>query len=286
MRCLPIAALAAVSTIALTHLAAAADLPRKAPPAPPPPVYSWTGFYVGGNIGGGWGSRDISYSGNDPLSRAILTDPTFDPGFVPLPASFDTSGLIGGLHVGYNWQFNRNWLFGLETDFDWSGMRGSATTINSLGSGITTNVDEHTKWFGTVRARFGYLPVDSLLVYVTGGFAYGKVEHTGNYINNNPGVGLISFPIGGFGFSCNSGPTVCFAGSSSGIATGWTAGGGLEYAIWQRWTVRAEYLYVSLESRSVTETALNGGGFTPTFFNANFGRTNFNVARAGLSYRF
>jgi outer membrane immunogenic protein len=183
-------AVAAVSTIALTHMAAAADLPRKAPAAPPPPpVYSWTGFYVGGNIGGGWGSRDVSYSANDPFSTAMLTDPTFDSGFVPLPASFNTSGLIGGLHVGYNWQFNRNWLFGLETDFDWSGMKGSATTINNLGSGITTNVDEHIKWFGTVRARLGYLPVDSLLVYVTGGFAYGKIEHTGNYSGNNPRQG-------------------------------------------------------------------------------------------------
>jgi outer membrane immunogenic protein len=285
MRCLSTATLVAVSTIALTHMAAAADLPRKAPPAPPPPVYSWTGFYVGGNIGGGWGSRDVSYSANDPFSTAMLTDPTSDPGFVPLPASFDTSGLIGGVQVGYNWQLNRNWLVGLETDFDWSGMRGSATTINNLGSGITTNVDEHIRWFGTVRARIGYLPVDSLLVYATGGFAYGRVERTGNYSSNNPGVSLLGFPIGGFAFVCNGG-TVCFTGSSSGIDTGWTAGGGLEYAFWQKWTVRAEYLYVSLASRSVTETALNGGGFTPTSFNANFGRTNFNVARAGLSYRF
>ncbi len=67
---------------------------------------------------------------------------------------------------------------------------------------------------------------------------------------------------------------------------GWTLGGGLEYALWQKWTVKAEYLYVSLNGNSVTETALSSGGFLPASFNANFSRTNFNIVRVGLNYQF
>ena len=287
MRHLSIAVIAAASasTVFVAQIATAADIPVKAlryAPAPPPPVYNWTGFNVGANIGGGWGSRDVDYSANDANAAGFLAS-----GFGPPPTSFDTSGVLGGLQFGYNWQFNRNWLVGLEADFDWSSMKGSSTTSKLVLGALpfTAAVDEQIKWFGTVRARLGYLPTDNLLAYVTGGFAYGKVEHSGSYVNNsNNLVGAIIAP---FQLLCAPFAT-CATGATSDVATGWTVGGGLEYAVWQNWTLKAEYLYVSLENKSVTENVIQAPGFglPPASFSANFGRTNFNVARVGVNYRF
>ena len=268
----------------LTQLASAADLPRKAPAAPPPtPVYSWTGFYVGGNVGGGWADRDVAYFSNDIGADAFLLNTAINNGgnLAP-PSSFDSSGVVGGLQVGYNWQFNRNWLAGLEADFDWSGVKGSTTSIATGGAFINAaSFEERLKWFGTVRARLGFLPIDNLLLFGTGGFAYGRLERTASFSYPGSGYGL---GIGGPpNANCNA-PTTCFAGSSSDVATGWTVGGGVEYAVWQRWTVKAEYLYVSLKGDSVTEVAL--GVTQPASLTATFGRANFNIARVGANYRF
>lgn len=194
------------------------------------------------------------------------------------------------MQLSYNWQFNSNWLIGIEADFDWSGIDGSDTSAGVITLGpvqvpFTQTASEKINWFGTVRARLGFLPVDNLLAYVTGGFAYGRVEHSATYINN------CAAPLtgAGFGFSFICGSFApCFAGSSSDVVGGWTVGGGLEYAIWQRWTLRAEYLYVSLDSKSVTQagTALSIFGTTLSSTNANFDRTTFNVARIALNYKF
>ena len=295
-------AIVTVSAIALTQIASAADLPRKAPAyAPAPPVYNWTGFYIGANIGGGWGSRDVDYSPNDGAAFGLFSPATLSlfPAYdgnqagAPPPTSLHSSGLLGGLQLGYNWQFHRNWLIGVETDFNWSDMDDSASSggvaiQGAVGIPFTNTVDERVKWFGTVRARLGYLPTDSLLVYVTGGFAYGKVEHSGSYGNNDTTFSMFGVSSDFFSFSCLPGRT-CFAGSSSYTATGWTVGGGLEYALWRNVTVKAEYIYVSLDSDSVTETALvvdDPQSDKPASFNANFSRTNINVVRVGLNYRF
>jgi outer membrane immunogenic protein len=285
MRFIPVTCLASLSSLVLMPFASAADMPAKAPAYKPPVVItqSWTGFYVGGNIGGGWGNRSVDYAPNDPASVALFAPATAG---APPSETFRTSGVIGGIQLGYNWQFNRNWLAGLETDFNWSDMKGSGTSGGIIGGlfPFTAPVDEHIKWFGTVRARLGYLPVDNLLLYLTGGFAYGQVEHTASYVTFGGATGA---NIGGFSAVCAGGGTTCLAGASTGTGVGWTVGGGLEYAIWQHWTIKGEYLFVSLDSQSVTETALVFvGGTAPSSFNANFGRTTFNVARVGVNYRF
>jgi outer membrane immunogenic protein len=282
MRRFQCALLAAVAVFGFASVASAADLPVKAPVAPVAAPYSWTGFYIGANVGGGWGHQNISYSPNDPAGVAFIND-----GNAVLGDSFKSSGVVGGLQLGYNYQFNRSWLVGLETDFDWTGMKGSGFTPYFSGLEISS-AEERVKWFGTVRGRLGYLPTDNLLAYVTGGFAYGKVEHSAAY--NTANGGTIFEIFGGFGVQC--GPVIgsttntCYAGSSSDIATGWTLGGGLEYAIWQRWTLKAEYLYVSLNNKSVAEIGTPVPTFAQSSVNANFGRTNFNVARVGVNYRF
>jgi outer membrane immunogenic protein len=272
-----IAALGLIGTPAF-----AADMAVKAPPPAPTPVYSWTGFYVGANIGGGWGHQNINYTPNDPASSVVIN--TFQ--YLVSGDSFGLSGVVGGLQLGYNYQFNRNWLIGLETDFDGTGIKGSGQT--SYAGGLEfSSAAERVKWFGTVRARLGYLPADNLLTYFTGGFAYGKVEDTASFMTANGGNISIT-GAGGFGVACGPPATTntCYAGSSSDTATGWTLGGGLEYALWQSWTVKAEYLYVSLNGKTATELGTPVAGLTQSSLNANYGRTNFNVARAGLNYRF
>jgi outer membrane immunogenic protein len=83
-------------------------------------TYNWTGFYIGGNVGGGWGDRDLNLAPNDPAAAGV-----FAFGGTPAPASFKFSHLLGGLQLGYNWQCSPKWLVGIETDFNWTDFKGS-----------------------------------------------------------------------------------------------------------------------------------------------------------------
>jgi outer membrane immunogenic protein len=131
-----------------------------------------------------------------------------------------------------------------------------------------------------VRGRLGYLPTNNLLIFGTGGFAYGRAAQHVAYTNASLGTTII-----GFNGSCAPGP--CFAGSSAPGLTGWTAGGGLEYAHSQNWTVKAEYLYVSLGSHSFNENVLGPGQLDQTSaITASFGTTAFHIVRAGVNYKF
>lgn len=280
---------AALSIIALTQIASAADIPVKAPPLAPTPVFSWTGFYVGANMGGGWASRSVQYTANDPASFGATCLGFFGgSGCVP-PGSFHDSGVIGGLQAGYNWQFASNLLGGLEADLDGAGLSGGPSSSAVVLGGACCNFSnfrarENIDWFGTVRARLGLLPTNALLVYGTGGFAYGRVhDDVGLDIANAPGVpGVV---IGGFGFACTT-PVGCFAGSSSRIATGWTAGGGFEYALSQNVSFKTEYLYVNLgHGAGVNAVAQGGSGAVPSSFTVTYGRLDFNVVRLGLNWK-
>src|ERR1043166_3099964 len=105
---------AAVASLALATAfpARAADMPLKAPPAPPPA--SWTGFYVGAQIGGGWNDHTVNYTPNDPLAAVIVNGTAGFPGQQPFAAhGLNPSGVTGGVEAGYNWQVNSAWLVGL-----------------------------------------------------------------------------------------------------------------------------------------------------------------------------
>jgi outer membrane immunogenic protein len=257
----------------------AADMAVKAPPALVP-AYSWSGWYSGGNVGGGWTRGNVTYSPNDPASVDF-----FGFGNDALGDSFKSSSAVGGLQMGYNYQFNRNWLVGFETDFDWTGMKGSSVT-QYFGGLEFSSAQQRIDSFGTVRGRLGYLPTENLLAYVTGGLAYGRVERTASYAAANGGS--ISIVNGSFSLNCASPPTgTCFAGSSNNTAIGWTFGGGLEYALGQMWSVKAEYMHLSLNSRSLTEVApAPNAGSTPSTLNANYSQTNIDTVRVGLNYHF
>lgn len=143
-------------TVVCVCSAHAADLPVRPVPAPvapvvyAPPVYNWSGFYIGGNVGGGF--ADSSWT--DPFTGANNT--------------FSKDGFIGGGQIGANVQFN--WLvLGVEGDFDWTGLKGSGT--DSAGNSINTN----TQWTSTATGRVG-AAFDRLLVYGKGGVAFANDE--------------------------------------------------------------------------------------------------------------
>jgi outer membrane immunogenic protein len=218
--------------IGLPGIASAADLSApvyKAPPVAPAPYYNWNGFYIGANIGGGFGNLNF---GNLVTATGV-----------PLAGnSANVSGVLGGGQIGYNFMMSPNFLIGIEADVDGANINGSAT--NATGS---TEHSFNTDVFGTVRGRFG-LTSNNWLFYGTGGFAWGNEQVTRNQLTGTTGA---------------AGPGTSEQVSNTG--TGWTVGGGIEWGITQNWTARVEYLYVDLGN---SPYAFPLSGRTTTFENA------------------
>lgn len=246
----------AAAWFALAHAAFAAS---------PPPVFNWTGFYVGGNVGYGWGKNN---------SDGNFTNPAAAPPGFAFSDSLNLAGAFGGAQVGYNWQPMMNWVMGLETDWQ-SGTRTSSDTFPGQPYGIfpvtagtiTASNDAKIDWFGTVRGRVGY-SWNRMLLYATGGLAYGRIETSVS--TNDAGVFII-FPFNGTATA-----------SDSKTRIGWTLGGGIEGAIAGNWSWKAEYLYVDLGSLDVALTDLPFAGETTTLHS----RFSEHIVRAGLNYKF
>jgi len=253
--------------------ALAADMALKAPPAPLAAPQSWTGFYLGVNAGGGWTSGSSAAFSDIPTQLTQVTG-------IPNPISFNAAGAVGGLQIGYNLQFDRSWLVGAEADFDFSGINGNGASGN-IGFGgvpLTATASDKLDWFGTLRGRFGFLPTSNLLIYGTGGLAYGRVSQSAQ--DSNVGTGN----LGALDGSCSAG-AVCYAGTSARIAVGWTAGAGIEYALFNNWRLKAEYLYINLGSNTFNEGVLVPGPLGASSLTAQF-NTVVQVARAGVNYKF
>lgn len=221
--------------VALAGGAHAADLAYKAPVAAPVP-FSWTGFYVGANIGGASGQSTVS-------------DTNGSTWIGPQPVNANKTGVIGGLQAGFNWQIN-SLLLGVEGDISFA---SASSTVDFITLANTQGVySSDLKNFGTVRGRIG-LAFDRLLVYGTGGAAFANINNAYRDIDVDFG-----------------------AGSSSSV-TGWVAGGGVEYAISDHWTARAEYLHADFGERTVVEPNL---GYAFAFKNT------VDIGRAGINYKF
>ena len=245
---------------------------------------NWTGLYGGVNAGYGWSDNSVLYAGNPGAGSAALnvvfTSPTL---FATSSYSkhLSSSGFVGGGQSGFNWQFAR-WVAGLEADFQ-SGVQGDFSAAGNLGPSapsyrLTSKQD--LKWFGTVRGRLGYLATPDLLLFGTGGLAYGRTEVSANIANTSNIDHLI---ISASNLTC-PGNQVCIAGSDSQTSTGWTAGGGFEWALWSNITFKAEYLHVDLGSQTiklVAQSPASGNGFVTGKFD-----NSFDVVRGGLNYRF
>ena len=226
----------ALSGALLTAPALAADLPRKAVPIVTPAVQgvNWGGLYIG--VHGGFGAHDVAYPFSVPL--------------IPLSGEprFDVDGFFAGGQVGYNLVIAPGWLAGVEVDIAWSDINGSGrTTAGPLDLILSTDL----RWFGTARGRIGRT-WERALIYVTGGYAFGKTRSSANLV----GV---------------------FAGSQDNNKSGWTVGGGLEYAFAANWSVKVEYLYIHLGTDNV---ATLPGVFTAAE------EMNLHTAKIGLNWRF
>jgi outer membrane immunogenic protein len=294
---LTVAALAVTAGSAL-----AADLPsRKGPPMlpPPPPPPLWTGFYVGLNAGGTWGNNNsitvasTNFFNNTPILSPLGT--TYGPAAALATSGVingsSNSGFIGGGQVGYNWQFYNSFLVGVEADIQGiagssSGNRGFVSAVDrsvfapiAPGNLVVASVAARANidYIGTVRGRLGWLATPTLLIYGTGGLAYGGV---------NASVAMVG------GQSPNTGSSAFLgSGAFSDTRTGWTAGGGVEWMFWPNWSAKVEYLYYDLGrvtfNSSATAASLLATGDV-VFGNAHqvSGHFSGNIVRAGLNYHF
>ena len=272
-RTLLIAALFASATVP----ALAADLPRKAPPPAPVmiPVVNWTGFYIGINGGYSWGKAGRELSFFNPLTGIQIIPP------VGSGATSDSNlngGLFGG-QLGYNWQ-SGNWVFGFETDAQWTGQRGTASRLcgvlataagaclPGVALGTSAAVEQHLDWFGTFRGRAGVLVTPSTLLYVTGGAAYGSLNTDITVTSITP----LGLPV-----------SVTRSGDSSKF--GWTIGGGIESKLsmfGNNWSGKLEYLYMDLGTVEST-TGIGTGVLIGTNLST---RVTDSIFRAGINYHF
>jgi outer membrane immunogenic protein len=269
-------ALAFVATSCMAGMSFAADLPVSGPYRPGPFVVrqpvEWTGLYFGANAGYGWGkySSNITFSG---ASTSGLTNPI--TGITPqgtlgavagptelsgtrVPGSGSPSGAIVGGQIGFNWQAGM-FVFGGEIDGQWSGQENTFSTVCGTGCSATESIKIRS--LATGRGRLG-LAFDWFMPYVTGGAAMV------NGLNN------LTMTVGG--------TTASFAPLSH-TTLGWTAGAGVEVALWSNWSAKLEYLYVSANgaTKLAPIPSVLGLGFASTP-----GDYRDNIVRVGFNYRF
>ena len=218
--------LAGVAWLTLATTAAIAIDPP--PPLRPPraaayvPFFSWNGPYAGINVGDGFGTSN--------WTNTVTLAST---------GNFKANGGTVGVTLGTNWQMLGSWVFGAEADFDWSGIKGSASPALCGGTCVTSNT-----WLGTARGRIGYA-WDRLMPYFTGGGAFGGVKISDG------------------------------AGTATATQFGWSLGLGFEYAALDRWTVKLEYIYVDL-GKARCDAACSGGNPFDVKFNAGIVRAGIN----------
>ncbi|HEY5067541.1 MAG TPA: outer membrane beta-barrel protein [Xanthobacteraceae bacterium] len=242
----------------------AADMAVKASPPVVATAFSWTGCYVGGNAGGAWGNSNVTLMETGAFLDPLSHNPPADVAFSNALGSpgIRMSGFTGGGQVGCNYQAG-SFVFGIEGDGEYTGLSGSAAAtatlpIAKLAASATTSVSSHSLF--TVRPRAGFA-VDRTLFYVTGGYAGGNVTYSES-MSQRAGVST--------------------GGTVSSTQSGWTIGGGIEYAMTNNWTIKGEYLYVNLGSVGFAGANI----VMPTFTTANSATFKENIGRLGLNYKF
>lgn len=314
--------LTSVAFVATVGIGIADELPSIKSASAATPVPIWTGFYAGLNAGYGFGTNGsiTSYSYSQTANINVSPDPSrveYTPQVTGVGQAQSglfgnmQSGFIGGAQVGYNYQFASRYMLGFETDIQTSGLRGSSqgmgagyngypwkfafthpalTVFNPIGN---TTINSGVDWFGTARARLGFLYKPTLLIYGTGGLTYGAAY--GDYYNS-----VIANHFG-FGTPDANDPynhVWVGNGHSKEFLVGWNAGAGLEWMFISNWSVKAEALYWNLGSFNIPTNTVNpppipipgansSGWVLPM---ATVGRAQINyqgvITRLGINYHF
>jgi outer membrane immunogenic protein len=242
------AAVAAAAAGNLTS-ASAVDLPAAMPMKAPmmmAPAYDWSGFYIGGHVGGVWDHRTVT-TNNTVTGVAV---PIFT-------GTGNLNGVTGGAQAGFNFMLAPGWVAGFEADVSGAGLDGTtAVSVFRTGSAQHHNTLD---LYGTVRGHVGYA-VNNVLLYGTGGFAWAdekitRTQLTGNLANATAGI----------------------AETATATGVGWAAGAGLEWGFAQNWSARAEYLHLDLGKQSF---------MFPLAQQRNDAKVNLDVARLGVNYKF
>ncbi len=260
MKTLVLGLLAATAiTTAGVSAASAADLPmRAAPPAAPfiaaVPVFTWTGFYVGGQVGYAWGEDD---------TRLFVGGTPVDLGALGVSLDSDSDGFVGGVHAGYNYQIG-SFVLGVEGDLEAAGIDGDVTVTSPAFPGASATVSNEINFQGSLRARVG-VAFDRALIYATGGVAFANIDNT--YSATVPAGAFVGVPAG------------TYSESFEDTQWGWTLGAGVEYAFTNNLTARVEYRYTQFDNYRNTSTFLSPGDSAEQ-------EPEFHTVRVGLSYKF
>jgi outer membrane immunogenic protein len=271
-----------VCTLALTGVAAAADLALTPPIVAPVPLFSWTGVYLGIGGGTGWGNNEYSWNQDATLAAVAAQMPN---GGGPLPLVGGTQGSVpisGGFfggQLGGNWQIERA-VLGIQTDAHWADIEGHGSCFDAgavATAGISFACNDKVSSFGTVTGRAG-AAVDHALIYTKGGWAWEYGQHSLN-------------PTAPFNVMGGNNPQASItSASSSQFRNGWTFGAGVEYAFARNWSAFVEYNYFDFGTTSANSTHfLSLPGNVPAGFVLPIQTTateRFNVVKAGLNYRF
>jgi outer membrane immunogenic protein len=253
-----------------------AEDPNGRTPAVTMSTFNWSGFYAGVSAGGAW------YDGGSFVNSSNVAAIIPPSNIIHIPTSSSNSaGFSAGGLTGFNYQIGRI-VLGAETDFNYIDLKsqrlGSSNitlppicpvcvSISETLSGASYNKID---WYGTMRARLGLVPFDRLLLYGTGGLAYGMVEMS------NLDSAVFSGGIA----------NRFWLGNSSEIKLGWTAGAGAEYALTSQIAVRAEYLYVDLGQSSVVARFQGTDPLQSQIYYAASRDNKLSIVRAAISFRF
>jgi outer membrane immunogenic protein len=225
----------------------ASSTPGAAAFAAPPSYFNWTGCYLGGNVGPGWGNANFSGLGVDAPSGGF---------------NIGSGGVLGGGQIGCNLQFSRNWILGAEGDFGWSSISG--TVQEPFFSGKNQHLHSQTDWIASATGRVGYA-LDNWMFYGKGGVAWARNQ----YGLNTPEVSFIIFTI------------PAFNGTGADTAFGATGGGGIEWAFAPGWSARVEFDFYGFGSRNIMLVDPTAGSSALVRV-----RQDIEAIRFGINYQF
>ncbi len=272
--------LGAVALIALglSTPVSAADLAARPYTKAPPiaPIATWTGFYVGGNLGWGWARTD--YTGtSDGTSAGVPFAQNTIGSITGGTARRDLDGFLGGGQFGFNYEFAPRWVAGLEIDASAADMRGSNTDCSFLAGALRgcSHVDAKIDGFGTIRGRFGYT-FDNVLLYGTGGFAWAHSKAASTPFCFGAGCPGVSAAL-----------VVANTVTTSATIYGWTAGAGGEWRFLPNWSLRAEYLHLQFDNIGTNGGGTETIGATPVIYTFHTSsNTGVDLVRVGVNYLF